>query len=223
MVTNWNSPMNTLQGPEEAVRWWLGEHFVPASEWEVGIGAIFLYASYCDAVVATGLPLITGSMFGRIMGGLVPRKRGGSGSTGGSTTYQLRARAAVKLAEVPFEDNMKGGGLMRKIWLETCRKTGAKPERTWEEFAEERRRDEAIVSRHIVDKHGLRPILAPGRKAASIDDPVDEGHLVTIPVQELWGDFPKLGWTYVKFLGVLGQVTQVSRNSRIKFAYMEKP
>lgn len=220
----WKKPVARPGSADEAVRWWLGAHFVPISETEVGLPALDLYASYCDAAPKTGLPVLTGATFGRIAAALVPRGRTYLPEERGvKLRYQVRGKPDTPVPPDVRDGVQRGGALMRTLYLAACKEAGLKQTASWEDFRATRLLDEKLIARHIYDKHGHLPVSEPGRKALSIEKPVNEDNIVSIPVKALWADFPQVGWTYIRFLYALAQVTHVTRTETRKIAYLEKP
>lgn len=223
-MTDWTVPDVAFSSEAEAVKWWLKEHFTSTAEYEQGVRATELYATYADAASSVvKLPLLSGVMFGRIVGSLVPKQR--AWSSEGSAVwvrYQVRPKPGVDLAPVPCGEHQPHTAEVARAIFAEARKKRVGGSSEWEMHGAKSNANLAIVVRFIDETLDRLPTLEPARKLLGIERPSNPLKTEEVAVSEIFKQFPPNGWSYIKFLDILSQATHVTRTPARKVAHLER-
>lgn len=223
-MTDWTVPREPFASDTEAVKWWLKEHFVATSEYETGVRATELYATYAEAAASTAkLPLLTGVMFGRTVGSLVPKQRAWA-SEGAAVwvRYRVRPKPGIDMAVVPCGEHGAHTAAVMKVIFEEARKRRTGDASEWETHNTNAAANLAIVARFIDETLDRLPTLEPARKLLGLERPSNPLKTEEVAVSEIFKQFPPNGWSYIKFLDILSQATHVVRTPARKVARLER-
>lgn len=222
-MRDWKDPGRAFGSDDEAVRWWLLEHFRPSSSVESrGVEGMALYASYLAAAVRhRALPLITGTMFGRIAGATVGKGRVWDGHTI-KVAYLVEPADGVDVVRPPPDEEKRGPIFMARHLMAEAAKKRAGVDDIWKVRAAENEADRKVVLSFLDKKMDRNPTLETGRRALSLSPEPDPLLCEEVASKSLWDQFPKNGWTYIKFLTILGQVAIVKRTSTRRIAVLER-
>lgn len=223
-MTDWIVPREAFTSDAEAVKWWLKEHFTATSEYEAGVRATELYATYAEAASSVvRLPLLTGVMFGRIVGSLVPKQRAWAAE--GSAVwvrYRVRPKPDIDLAPVPCGEHGTHTAAVMKVIFDEARKARTGEQSGWETHNASANANLAIVVRYLDETMDRLPTLEPARKLLGIERPSDPLKVEEVAVSTIFKQFPPNGWSYIKFLDILAQATHVTRTPTRKVAHLER-
>lgn len=199
--------------PHDSIKWFLRTHFQPVADGVDGTLALDLFATYCEHTIVTRrLAVVSAQIFGRVASAIVPRspptsKKRGEDRRGGRV-YLVRPRTGVDLVR-PAKPGYAGtaqvlADLTRKVKRERGIESTVYDWDTWKA----RQNDDKARVRAFIDSLRLcpqPPHMAP--RTEGVDVVINAARRMHDAFRRF--DADACGWTYPRFLDVLGGVTRV--------------